>query len=63
MMERYRITFVNPAFSPRPSYEIVRADSETEAVRLFRERVNQACVVKSIGDRGVGLVERLKGGA
>ena len=63
MMNQYRITYVNPAFSPRASYAIVEATDNYDAARRFREQVNQACVVKTIGDNGIVRIEQLKGGA
>ena len=58
MMNRYRITYVNPAFAPRPSVFVTDVYNRTEAVRAFRERHNQANVIQTIGDRGVVKVER-----
>ena len=63
MMNTYRITYVNPAFSPRASYEVVNANDNREAVQRFRERVNQACVIKTIGDKGIIRIEQLERGA
>jgi hypothetical protein len=62
-MNAYRITYVNPAFSPRASHAIVEALDNHDAVRRFREQINQACVVKTIGDKGVVRIEQLNGGA
>ena len=63
MMNTYRITYVNPAFSPRASYAIVEANSTEDAVRRFLEQINQACVIQTIGDRVVVRIEQLpKGG-
>ncbi len=56
-MNRYRITYVNTAFSPRASYFTVEAYDNPDAVRRFREQVNQAC-----GDNGIVRVEQLEGG-
>lgn len=44
-MHVYRLTFVNPATSPRPSYETVDAESPADAVRVFWSRINPANVV------------------
>ncbi len=63
MMDRYRITYVNPAFSPRASYAIVKATDNHDAARRFREQVNQACVVQTIGDKGIIRIEQLQGDA
>ena len=60
-MNRYRITFVNPAFSPRASYEFVQATSPEQAAEQFRKTVNQACVVKTCGDRGIIQIDKWEG--
>ena len=55
MMNVYRITFVNPAFSPRASYEVVRdVHNATEAIAAFWQRVNPACVL----DKRLYAIER-----
>ena len=61
-MNTYRITYVNPAFAPRASCEVVKAHDNHEAVQRFRKKVNQACVVKTIGDKGIVRVEQLERG-
>ena len=61
-MDRYRITYVNPAFSPRASYEVVSARDNHDAARRFREQVNQACVIKTIGDKGIIRIDQLQEG-
>ena len=62
-MNRYRVTYVNPAFSPRASYVVIEAADNHDAVRRFREQINQTCVIKTIGDKGVVRVQQLKVGA
>ncbi len=62
-MNAYRITYVNPAFSPRASFDVVHAHNVSDAVRVFWENTNPAAVDKSIGDNGIVHVERLEGGA
>ena len=54
MMNGYRITYVNPAFSPRASYEVIEADNAKGAIAAFWERINPACVF----DKRIYAIER-----
>ena len=46
MMNVFRITFVNPASSPRASYEVVHdVHNAAEAIAAFWQRINPACVL------------------
>ena len=54
MMNTYRLTFVNPAFAPRASCQVVSAPSASEAIAEFWKRVNPACVL----DKRIHTIER-----
>ncbi len=61
MMNTYRLTYVNPAFAPRASYELVSAHNASGAITEFWKRVNSACVVgKRIYaiERQVAVIDR-----
>ena len=60
----YRITYVNPALAPRPSHTLIEAADEAAAIAGFWRRTNPACVLKTVGDKGICRVELLpEGGA
>jgi hypothetical protein len=53
-MNTYRLTFVNPAFAPRPSRQVVSAPDARQAIAEFWKQVNPACVL----DRRIHGIER-----
>ena len=53
-MNLYRIAYVNPAFSPRTSYELLEVYNAAEAVAAFWQRINPACVL----DKRLCAIER-----
>ena len=53
-MNAYRITFVNPAFAPHPSYTCVDAATPAEAIAQFWASTNPRAVL----DRKIYRLER-----